>query len=189
VVSALSFWWAGLAASGAIAQAGTRPPADSIIVDTLAPPGLLGDATVVRTESVHGCADCGSSYVTDIVSAAARLHISRIEDLAALWRTLPPLSIAAPPDALRERLISLMQLTYLPDAEPMVVRGAEDLRLWRALVPPESLSTPIDAVDSDGRRTTFLVTTQHALYRVQAEVNPYNQLTIASREVSCYVCP
>jgi len=161
-----------------VGQGAGRPSVDTI------PLALLPAATVVRREVPHSCFDCWSSFATDISLDQVTVQVRHIDDLPMVWKLLAPIPDSAGAEALRLRLLQLLEATFLPDVSPRLVTSGADLdaQLLRFV-------EPRDGRGPGYRSTSFVVSTQHGLYRIDASVNRSNVLTVADSQLFCYLCP
>ena len=165
-------------------QAAGRPSIDTV------PLALLPTATVVRREVPHTCFDCWSSFATDISLDGVTVQVRKVDDLPAVWRLLTPLPDSGAPEALRFRLLDLFKTTFLPDASPGLVASRSDLNpSVLPLIGSVVIQTPRDVVRPGYRSTSFVVSTQHGLHRIDASVNRSNVLTVSDSQLVCYLCP
>src|SRR5438105_3601615 len=118
-----------------VGQVAERPSVDTI------PLALLPAATVVRREVPHSCFDCWSSFATDISLDEVTVQVRHVDDLPMVWKLLAPIPDSAGAEALRLRLLQLLEATFLPDASPHLVAGSADLdaRLLRFVEPRDGM--------------------------------------------------
>jgi len=165
-------------------QSAGRPSIDTVSL------ALLPTATVVRREVPHTCFDCWSSFATDISLGGVTIQVRKVDDLPVVWRLLAPLPDSARSEALRLRLLDLFKGTFLPDARPRLVASRSDLEpSVLTLIGSVVIQAPRDVVRPGSRSTSFLVSTEHGLHRIEASVNRSNVLTIADSQLVCYLCP
>jgi len=165
-------------------QSAERPSVDTVSL------ALLPTATVVRREVPHTCFDCWSSFATNISLDGVTVQVRKVDDLPTVWRLLAPLPDSARPEALRLRLLDLLKSTFLPDARPRLVASRSDLDpSILTLIGSVAIQAPRDVVRPAYRSTSFVVSTEHGLHRIEASVSRSNVLTVADSQLVCYLCP
>ena len=158
-------------------------------VDTLTS-SLLPDASIVRREVPNSCFDCWSAYHTVFRIRGVELEVRGLEDLPVLWSLLPALSESAQPTAFRERVLTLLALTFLPDERPRLLRDSMDIDPFlRPLVASIVISPPEDSGEFASQSTTFIVSTSHGLHRIYASVASGRDLKVSEVSLACYLCP